>query len=79
MTTNTRNLPFPTTCPQPTTAFPPCMTRRQAAAWLGISLRSLAELEADRRSKLPRVKLGGRVVYQVADLSRWLSERAGCT
>jgi hypothetical protein len=62
---------------EPTNPYPPCMTRQQAAAWLGISVRHFAELEADRRARLPRVRLGRRVVYQIADLSRWMSERAG--
>lgn len=47
---------------------------KEAAAALGIGERLLWELS--NRGELPHVKLGRCVVYPVADLERWLSERA---
>lgn len=42
---------------------------REAAAMLGVSPRTLWGLTAGR--KVPRVKIGARVLYRVADLERF--------
>lgn len=45
-----------------------CLTKEQAAAYLGIGITLLAELG------VPSVKLGRRCVYDVVDLDAWLEE-----
>lgn len=45
-----------------------CLTRAQAAAYLGIGVTLFVELE------LPYLKLGRRCVYDRLDLDRWLDE-----
>ena len=45
-----------------------CLTRVQAAAYLGIGVTLFVEL------KLPYLKLGRRCVYDRLDLDRWLEE-----
>lgn len=46
---------------------------REAAAMLGVSERHLHTLT--QRGDVPHVRLGGRVVYRIATLDRWLTER----
>ena len=45
-----------------------CLTKEEAAAYLGIGVTLLAELQ------VPFVKLGRRLVYDVIDLDAWLDE-----
>lgn len=45
-----------------------CLSKEQAAAYLGIGVTLLAELD------VPAVKLGRRCVYDVLDLDAWLDE-----
>jgi hypothetical protein len=45
-----------------------CLTKRQAAAYLGIGVTLLADIAP------PPIKLGRRAVYDVVDLNRWLDE-----
>ncbi len=45
-----------------------CLTKDQAAKYLGIGDTLLAELQ------VPAVKLGRRCVYDLLDLDRWLEE-----
>lgn len=45
-----------------------CLTKEQAAAYLGIGVTLLAELG------VPFLKLGRRCVYDVVDLDAWLDE-----
>lgn len=47
---------------------PRCLTKEQAAEYLGIGVTLLAEL------KVPYVKLGRRCVYDLVDLDAWLTE-----
>jgi excisionase family DNA binding protein len=47
---------------------------RQAAAALGISERTLWAWT--KRGEIPHVRLGRMVLYPVAELRTWLSERA---
>ncbi len=47
---------------------PRCLSKEQAAAYLGIGMTLLAELA------IPCVKLGRRCVYDVLDLDAWLNE-----
>jgi hypothetical protein len=45
-----------------------CLTKEQAAEYLGIGVTLLAELQ------VPVVKLGRRCVYDLVDLDAWLTE-----
>ena len=45
-----------------------CLTKDQAAAYLGIGMTLLAELD------VPCIKFGRRCVYDVLDLDTWLEE-----
>ena len=53
---------------------PLALRPKQAAAALGIGRRLLWELT--NRNMIPAVRLGRAVVYPVADLERWLTDRA---
>ena len=48
--------------------FVRCLTRAQAAAYLGIGVTLLAELD------VPAIKFGRRCVYDRIDLDSWLEE-----
>jgi len=45
-----------------------CLAKEQAAAYLGIGVTLLAELQ------VPSVRFGRRIVYDVVDLDAWLEE-----
>ncbi|MGB4765411.1 MAG: helix-turn-helix domain-containing protein [Rugosibacter sp.] len=45
-----------------------CLSKAEAARYLGIGLTLLAELD------IPHVKLGRRCVYDVLDLDAWLND-----
>lgn len=45
-----------------------CLSKEEAAAYLGIGLTLLAELD------IPHIKFGRRCVYDVLDLDVWLNE-----
>lgn len=45
-----------------------CLSKEQAAEYLGIGVTLLAEL------RVPAIKLGRRCVYDVLDLDAWLDE-----
>lgn len=45
-----------------------CLSKEQAAAYLGIGVTLLAELD------VPSIKLGRRCVYDLLDLDAWLDE-----
>ncbi|MDP2169832.1 MAG: hypothetical protein Q8J96_05365, partial [Rhodocyclaceae bacterium] len=47
---------------------PRCLSKEQAAVYLGIGVTLLAEL------RVPAIKLGRRCVYDVLDLDAWLNE-----
>ena len=48
--------------------FPRCLTKEQAARYLGIGLTLFMELG------IPCVRFGRRAVYDLVDLDRWLDE-----
>jgi phage terminase Nu1 subunit (DNA packaging protein) len=52
-----------------TQAAPLIVDRRRLAAILGVSERSIGNY---RRLGLPHLKLGGRVLYDVAEVMTWL-------
>ncbi len=49
-----------------------CLSKQEAAAYLGIGLTLLAELD------IPAVKFGRRLVYDKVDLDQWLDEYKHC-
>lgn len=54
----------------PPLPLPPvrCLTKEQAATYLGIGVTLLSELQ------VPFIKLGRRCVYDLVDLDAWLTE-----
>ena len=56
-------------------APPLALGRADAADALGISVRKLDELVADRSSGIPFAKIGARVLFPVAELRAWLAEQ----
>lgn len=48
---------------------------KAAAAYLGVSDRTLATWRCTGRHSLPYVKVGGRVRYRRQDLEAWVSSR----
>ena len=46
-------------------------TRKQAAKYLTISKGKLAQLN------IPKINIGRRVVYRLADITAWLERQAG--
>jgi hypothetical protein len=51
--------------------WPRCLSRRQAATYLGIGATLLAQIGP------PPIRLGRRLVYDVLDLDAWLNEHKG--
>lgn len=51
------------------------MTRREAAAYLGVKANTLAVWQVTGRYSLPMVKVGRAVRYRLADLESWLASR----
>ncbi len=48
------------------------MSRDEAAAYLGISPKTLATWASTHRYNLPMVKIGRRVKYRVVDLEKFI-------
>lgn len=51
------------------------LTREEAAASTGLSVRTIDSLLADGRSGFPFFKLGNRVLIPTLELQQWLSDR----
>jgi excisionase family DNA binding protein len=51
------------------------LTRKEAAAYLGVKVQTLAAWAVTGRYRLPVVKVGRSVRYRVADLEAWLAAR----
>lgn len=47
----------------------------QAAKYLGMSRGTLAVWRAEKRYKLPYIKIGGRVFYRKSALDEWINSR----
>ncbi len=60
------------TLPPPTE---PLITRREAAAIIGVAEQTLALWQSTGRYSLPCIKVGRLVRYRRADLERWLESR----
>ena len=70
MPSNTPNSPGANDGQTGRLALPPvrCLTKEQAAAYLGIGITLLTELQ------VPAIKLGRRCVYDRVDLDAWLDD-----
>lgn len=58
--------------------FPPqndLLDNSQAAAYIGVTPRTLEVWRAVRRHSIPYIKVGRLVKYRRADLDRWLASR----
>ena len=53
--------------------FPPRLRLHDAAAYIGVSRRSLADRGWRRRHSIPSIKIGRAVVFDRAELDRWLA------
>ena len=51
------------------------LTRREAAAYLGLKPQTLAAWAVTGRYSLPMIRVGRRVRNCLADLERWLAAR----
>ncbi|MGE6133980.1 helix-turn-helix domain-containing protein [Aeromonas salmonicida] len=51
------------------------LTRREAAAYLGLSEKTLGVWASNGRYELPYYKLGNRTLYELADLDAFLASR----
>jgi excisionase family DNA binding protein len=51
------------------------MTRDEAAAYLGVSPKTLATWACTKRYALPLVKIGRAVKYRAADLDKFIEAR----
>ena len=60
---------------EPIGSPPSLLTRRQAAALLGVSPGTLAIWACRGQHGLPMVRCGGAVRYRPADLEKWISDR----
>jgi|GEM_PF-4847210 len=76
MTENTNTITAPST-PAPVARL--AYDRKQAAEALGISVRKLDELTADRDSGLPVARIGRKVLFPVDRLTAWFHNRIGAT
>jgi excisionase family DNA binding protein len=57
------------------THFSDLLTRKQAAAYLGVKPQTLAVWVTTKRYNLPMVKVGSLVRYRLADLERFIESR----
>lgn len=64
--------PAGTQPPLPQPVPPPLLSRRDAAAYLGVQPQTLAAWACTKRVKLPYSKLGRRVMYRRDDLDRFV-------
>lgn len=51
------------------------LTRREAAAYLGVSEKTLGVWASNGRYEIPYYKLGNRTLYERADLDSFLASR----
>ena len=51
------------------------LSRDQAAQALGIGVRKLDEIRADRTSKIPSIRMGKRVLFPRTELMEWNARR----
>lgn len=51
------------------------LTLREAAAFLRCSCRSIQRRVREPKSKLPAVKIGGKWLFDSADLQNWLERK----
>ncbi|MBZ6068131.1 helix-turn-helix domain-containing protein [Aeromonas schubertii] len=51
------------------------LTRREAAAYLGVSEKTLGAWASNGRYELPYYKLGNRTLYELTDLDAFLAAR----
>lgn len=51
------------------------MTRKQAAAYLGVTPGTLAVWKTKHRYSLPMIKVGKLAKYRKADLDAWIESR----
>ncbi|GAB5994624.1 hypothetical protein AE1304_40830 [Aeromonas enteropelogenes] len=54
---------------------PQRLTRREAAAYLGLSEKTLGVWASNGRYEIPYYKLGNRTLYERADLDAFLASR----
>ncbi len=63
----------------PTTHNPnPLLSRKQAAVYLGVNERTLANWKCAKRYNLPTVRIGRLVKYRQADLDTFIQGGANC-
>lgn len=69
--------PMASTSPPTTTTLHPAdlLTPEQAAALLGLSVKTLATWRSTGRHALAFYRCGGRIRYFRADLAAWLADR----
>ena len=51
------------------------LSRKQAAAFLGISPDTLAYWKCKKKNHLPIVRIGSLIKYKISDLHRFVEER----
>lgn len=56
-------------------ATPTRLTRREAAAYLGVSEKTLGVWASNGRYEIPYYKLGNRTLYERTDLDAFLASR----
>jgi len=56
-------------------ATPTRLTRREAAAYLGLSEKTLGVWASNGRYELPYYKMGNRTLYELTDLDAFLASR----
>lgn len=56
-------------------SFPSLLTTREAAEKLGLAENTLANWRLTRRHEIPYFKCGDRVLYDAADVARFLESR----
>ncbi|WP_305825832.1 helix-turn-helix domain-containing protein [Massilia brevitalea] len=71
------NTPPPLTQSSPGSS--PLVSRREAAAYLGLAPQTLAQWACSGRGRLPMVKVGRKVQYKKTDLDAFIVANTQCT
>ncbi len=67
---------YSTRAPRPSPSVPPVwLPKKQAAIYLGVNPHTLDYWHSTGKQKIPRFKVGGKVIYNRADLDEWIKSK----
>ncbi len=67
---------YSTRAPRPSPSVPPVwLPKKQAAIYIGVNPHTLDYWHSTGKQKIPRFKVGGKVIYNRADLDEWIKSK----